>query len=201
MKQITEFIANDEFHYIDDLIHSLEIDEQLSIHSILDRETLKYLTENIDKLKINDSVKEHILWSFYSEMEWTDELLVTLIEVYSVDRYIAVESIIVNAIKSDVIQNSQIDKIIKSFENKEIPKQLYLRTIRMKLKDEQILSQTELKTLLDFRGYELIEKALDKELITGKGIELIENPKPGEKDRKWKERLYRKSKSNIKQEF
>ena len=114
-----------DINTIQDLINSLDISEQLGIHGYLRKIDLEFITINIDSLEINDGVKEHIVYSNLSRMNWSDKLLGEIVKIYKSYGFIAMESLVITAIKQDIITPTQLKLILLIFSgSKAIRKEL-----------------------------------------------------------------------------
>ncbi|MFD0675602.1 MULTISPECIES: hypothetical protein [unclassified Paenibacillus] len=192
-KHIQELVLEDQTELIDKLINSLSISEQLSIHGTLEFSSLEYITRKMGQLTISYSVKEHILWSYYQQLDWSDDMLLKLIQEFRQDNFSALESLVIRAIKNDQVTKEQVNLIFNEFYNKEVERQIYFWSMRNKLRTHQDLNATEIETLVSLRGYDLLEHALDKRLISKLSVDFFKKPVPGEHDRKRKEQLYLKA--------
>ena len=50
----------------------MDLSEQLGLHGELDIETLKVIKDHKDQIDIHKHVKEHMIWYYFSQQEWTD---------------------------------------------------------------------------------------------------------------------------------
>ncbi|GIO70414.1 hypothetical protein NYE48_05075 [Paenibacillus sp. FSL M7-1455] len=122
---ISQACDRSDIHKIQDLINSLDISEQLDIHGFLRKIDLEFITTNIDSLEINDGVKEHIVYTILSRTNWSDDLLGEIIKIYQSYGFIAMESLVITAIKQDIITSPQLSLILLIFSgSKAIKKEL-----------------------------------------------------------------------------
>ncbi|MBE1442967.1 hypothetical protein [Paenibacillus sp. OAS669] len=193
-KQIDELAIRDQADSINLRILSLSSSDQLSIHGLLDPGTLEYITMNRVRFTFDDAVKEHIVWACYRNQEWSDALLLKLIKEYKQDPYVALESIIINAVTRDQVTKEQIDLILQHGpDNDGLRRQIYFWSVRNQLETRHVLSTAGIQTLQRVRGYDLLIRALDERLINEADLELFQKPEAGERDRKQKEKLYAKA--------
>ncbi|TYA13510.1 hypothetical protein FRY98_12735 [Paenibacillus faecis] len=124
IKMIDIAATQKNYKEIEKLINMMDIRVQHGIHSLLNESTIEVITENKDNINIASSVKEHIIWFHFYKVPWSDEMLDKLIKIYKEERYLALESRVISAIKSDEIDHSQINKLESTFSSKEFIKQI-----------------------------------------------------------------------------
>jgi hypothetical protein len=172
---------------------TLNTSDQLQLHSQLHFESLKFITEHKDQMNLPNDAIEHIIWFHYSSQEWTDELLLRIIEEYKKEPFIALESLIIRGLKHDSVTTNQYDIIDKFFPGKEIKRQLFFWLVRRKLNRKEELTKNEVERILELRGFTYLEEAFEKGLINESFKELFSDPKPGDNDKKHKEKLYKRA--------
>ncbi|GIO13840.1 hypothetical protein J19TS2_33950 [Cohnella xylanilytica] len=59
-----------------------------------------------------------------SKLNWSDEVLSRIIQIYKHETYIALESLVISAIKLDEIEDYQIEMILNVFDTKEIKREV-----------------------------------------------------------------------------
>ncbi|SDG37116.1 hypothetical protein SAMN04488542_13842 [Fontibacillus panacisegetis] len=124
IKMIDMAATQKNYKEVENLISVLDISDQHGIHSLLKETTIKVITENKDKINIAYSVKEHIIGFHFYKLSWSDDMLDQLIKIYKEERYLALESRVISAIKSDEIIVSQLNKLESIFSSKEFIKQI-----------------------------------------------------------------------------
>lgn len=124
IKMIDAAATQKNYKEIEKLINVIDIHVQHEIHSLLNESTIEVITENKDSINIASSVKEHIIWLHFYKLSWSDEMLDKLINIYKEERYLALESRVISAIKSDEIDVSQLNKLENTFSSKEFIKQI-----------------------------------------------------------------------------
>ena len=102
----------------------MPLSDQMGIHSLLNTDTLEFITYNKDNLYVDSGVKEHIVWYYFCKVEWSDQKLSEIIKIYKQDKYLALESRVVSAIKKDEVNENQVLQIQEVFDSKEIEKQI-----------------------------------------------------------------------------
>lgn len=115
---------NKEIKELERLIRSLSLSDQLGLHGKLNIQTLEVVKDYRDQINIHKHVKEHMIWYYFSQQEWREEFLEEVINIYGKEGFIAMESIIVSALKEDQVEEHQIETIRKAFDTKEIEKQI-----------------------------------------------------------------------------
>lgn len=124
VEQINHAATCGQIKKIESLINSMALDEQLGLHGLLNPAALETITNNIDILQIERGVKEHIIWYYLSKLNWADELLSRIIQIYKHENFIALESLVINAIKLDEVEDDQIEMILNVFDTKEINREV-----------------------------------------------------------------------------
>lgn len=122
--QIETAGLNKKIKEIERLIRSLSLSDQLGLHSKLSLRILEVIKDNKDQIDIHKSVKEHMIWYYFSQQEWREAVLEEVIHVYNEEGFIAMESIVVTALKEDQVEEYQIQTISKAFDTKEVKKQI-----------------------------------------------------------------------------
>lgn len=94
------------------------------MHGELNVETLKVIKDYRNQIHISKHVKEHMIWYYFSQLEWTEEVLEEVSGIYEQEGFIAMESLVVSALKENQIEKQQIEKIKRVFDTKEVKKQI-----------------------------------------------------------------------------
>ncbi|WP_175537604.1 hypothetical protein, partial [Mycobacterium tuberculosis] len=92
-------------------------------HRVLSPQAINRLHPVLDKMTIHPHLKEHLVWSyFYHRLSGLDslsnELMQAMLNEYSQNKFLAVESLFINALKSDIISLKQLEIIEKFFSSK-----------------------------------------------------------------------------------
>lgn len=124
IKTIDMAAVQKNYKEIEKQIKLMDISDQHGIHSLLHESTIEVITENKDEINIALSVKEHIIWFHFFKLPWSDDMMDQQIKIYKEERYLALESRVISAIKSDDINDSQIHKLESIFSSKEFQKQI-----------------------------------------------------------------------------
>ncbi|MBE9916467.1 hypothetical protein G8C92_20830 [Paenibacillus donghaensis] len=124
LKTIDMAAIQKNYKEIEKQINLMDISDQHGIHSLLHESTIEVITENKDEINIASSVKEHIIWFYFYKLAWSDNMMDQLIKIYKEESYLALESRVISAIKSDEINDSQIHKLESTFSSKEFQKQI-----------------------------------------------------------------------------
>ncbi|WP_339324662.1 hypothetical protein [Paenibacillus sp. FSL W8-0194] len=124
ISRIETAASNHHMKELERLIHSLDISDQLGLHGELSLKTLKVIKDHKDQVNINKAVKEHMIWYYFSQQEWSDSILAEVIKIYEQEGFIALESIVISALKENKVLDHQIETIRKAFKTKESIKQI-----------------------------------------------------------------------------
>ncbi|WP_435921101.1 hypothetical protein [Paenibacillus sp. DYY-L-2] len=116
--------AQMNYKEIERLINAMDLSDQLEIHSLLNSSTIKAITKNKNEIHIDSSVKEHMIWFYFHGLSWSDKMLDQLIQIYNEEHYLALESIVIRAIKTNEVKMNQIDRMESAFSSKEFQKQI-----------------------------------------------------------------------------
>jgi len=130
--QINHAATCGQIKKIESFINSMALEEQLGLHGLLNPAAIETIANNIDILNIDRGVKEHIIWYYLSKLNWSDEVLSRIIKIYKHENYIALESLVISAIKLDEVEDYQIEMILNVFDTKEIKREIEKRIERRK---------------------------------------------------------------------
>ncbi len=114
-------------HHLADLEHwinKLDLSDQLELHRHLSRNALQIIREQRHQLAVNDGVKEHIIWYDLSNQPWSDAILAETIAIYQDTSWIAMESIVLVALKQNKATAQQVRHIGDVFASKEVTRQM-----------------------------------------------------------------------------
>lgn len=92
---------------------------------VFNKQQLARLYSVLNLVHMDSSVKEHITWNYFkNKCDETDtsyiseELLKEIVETYTESKYLGLESLIIDALKTDKIQLNQISILEKSIFSK-----------------------------------------------------------------------------------
>lgn len=177
-----------------------KLSEQLELHGSINKKQLARLYSVLNLVHMDSSVKEHITWYYFkNKCDETDtsyineELLEEIVENYKESKYIGLESLIINALKTDRIQLNQISNLEKSFFSKAFIQESVAFKYREIVRNGGILDKEQVVTLLKYRAYRSLEFSIDQHAVSNDGLLEIRKPSPQENDRKRKENLYNKA--------
>ncbi len=114
-------------HHLADLEHwinKIDLSDQLELHRHLSRNALQIIREQRHQLAVNDGVKEHIIWYELSNQPWSDAVLVETIAIYQETSWVAMESIVLVALKKNKATEQQVRHIGDVFASKEVTRQI-----------------------------------------------------------------------------
>lgn len=171
----------------------MPLNEQLDLQQLLPDASLAYILEHRQLLSLRSEVIEHMLWRHYQQSVWSTSLLQELLAEYRRERFIALESVVIEAIKRNKLTEQQAALIIENMPNSEVKRQLLLWQMRIKIQAASSFNRAQAESLLQHRGYTLLIEALEAKLIANADLSLFKEPASNERDRKWKRQLYNKA--------
>ncbi|MFP4978657.1 hypothetical protein ACE6ED_24845 [Paenibacillus sp. CN-4] len=179
---------------VNELLSKIEDREELSLHSILSKNALQFIYRNRSEILFTgEGVREHVLWRYFSdqiaENPVSEDFLESLLQEYKATKYIGLESVVVSALKSDLLTEMQVLKVSGRISTHVVQKECYAFQIRKKIQLGQSLTEKEIAILLDNRLYSTIELAFDKQSISSDGLMLLMKPYDGEQDKKLRRKL------------
>ncbi|MFC5986490.1 hypothetical protein ACFPXP_08625 [Marinicrinis lubricantis] len=179
------------------LLESPDISEQLQLHDRSNKNQLTQLFNILKFLQVSPSAKEHIVWKYYKDKfegriskHINVELLKDLLHSYKQHNYSALESIIIDALKTDSIKQEDIIFLEETFSSRSFVKELFAYKCRMEIRRGRKLSKEHIVQLLNAREYFTLRFALERKAIMEDGLAEFRKPTDNEKDRKHKEWLY-----------
>lgn len=185
---------------INHIISQHELSEQLELNGSINKQQLARLYSVLNLVHMDSSVKEHVTWNYfknkYEETLTTyisEELLDEIVENYRENKYLGLESLIVDALKTDRIQLNLISKLEKSFFSKAFIKESVAFKHREIVRNGGILDKEQVVTLLKYRAYTSLEFAIDQHAVSNDGLLEIRKPNPQENDRRLREKLFYKA--------
>ncbi|WP_322904772.1 hypothetical protein [Paenibacillus campi] len=106
------------------LINLLNVSDQLELHGELSFQALKVIKDYRHQLAISDAVKEHVIWCYFSKQSWSDAMLEEVGTIYQETSFMAMESIVLIALKQNKVTEQQVAYIQNVFSTKEVWKQI-----------------------------------------------------------------------------
>jgi hypothetical protein len=186
------------------LVSKLDHVEKMTLYSQLTENALANYYRIKDHIILDREVKEHLLYGYYQQKiscgtkQIDNELFDQLIHDYLHENYVALESIIIRLMKSEVTSHDKISKLMDLFgEKKSIKKQLLHHKARKKVKECTQFHREELMTLLEWSLYSSIEEAIEKGLVPNDALALFQKSAANEADRKHKEKLYQMAQAKL----
>lgn len=191
---------------VNELLSKIEDREQLSLHSILSKDALQFIYRNRSDVFFNgEGAREHVLWRYFSDQmagnPVSEDFLESLLQEFRATKYIGLESVVVSALKSDLLTEMQVLKVNERISTTVVQKECYAFHIRKKVQLGQSLAEKEIAKLLDNRLYSTIELAFDKQSISSDGLMLLIKPFDGEKDKKLRRKLSQLAQRLIKDNY
>ncbi|WP_371368293.1 hypothetical protein SRRS_19260 [Sporomusa rhizae] len=194
---LTETIKdNDKLlaHKLAKSFSKLDVSEQLSLHSELPLQVLDTLVRLRNKIDVVNNVKEHLVWHYYYHLLFDnnvvdDLVLEELITCYQEEKYIVLESIIINLLKKHKLEGYQIENIKTAVESREIAKYV----VDFEIRNGKIVDKETIKKLYELRAYETLNYILENNSLELDTLNEFRNPEQTEMDRKTKMKLYQKA--------
>lgn len=168
--------------------------ELAQIHGFLEFDALEKLNKLANELNLSLEAKEHIAYKYYllltnqQQNAINTELLLEIIEVYKETSYNALESLLILLLKEDKIHYNDV-AFLKKIDSKTVKKEIFLRSIRVKISNKQIILYDEVLELLNLNQYKILEDILDKNLLEKETLCLFINLNDEEKFKKSKKKL------------
>ena len=194
---LTETIKdNDKLlaHKLAESFSKLDVSEQLSLHSELPLRVLDILVRLRNKIDVVNNVKEHLVWHYYDHLLFNnnvidDSVLEELFICYQEEKYIALESIIINLLKRHKLKGYQVEKIKTVVESREIKKYV----IDFEISNGKVADEDTIKKLYELRAYETLNYILANNSLELDTLNEFRNPEQTEMDRRTKMKLYQKA--------
>ncbi|WP_110930291.1 hypothetical protein [Paenibacillus bouchesdurhonensis] len=185
---------------INHIISKHELSEQLELNGKINKQQLNRLFSVLNLVDMDPSVKEHITWNYFkNKCDETDttyineELLEEIIANYMENQYLGLESVIIDALKTDRIQLNQILNLEKIFFSKAFIKESVAYKYREIVRNGGILDKEQVATLLKYRAYTSLEFAIEQHAVSKDGLNEIHKPNNHENDRRLREKLFYKA--------
>ncbi|QUL56310.1 hypothetical protein KDC22_07335 [Paenibacillus tritici] len=185
---------------LNNYISRLEVGEQAELHGELSKHQLTSLYKVLNSIVISPSAKEHITWLYFrlkcedNSLEFLNtELVNEMIVSYKQHKYLGIESLIIDAIKSEKINPQLLLPLEMEFTSKAFKKELATYKCRETVRKGGRLNKEQVVKLLEYRSYRSLEYALDCNAITKEGLLEFRKPVDNENDRKAKENLFNKA--------
>lgn len=181
-----------------ELLNTISISEQLEIHSLLSFRSLEKLITIQENLDLNTDVKEHLLWFYFKQkIEKNDQSEVTfiinaIVKYYQKEPLIALESLIIDMFKKNIIKDEHVEIVNQYFFSSEIKKQLLIYRIHKSISEGNFINDKDIESLLNMRAFTTIEEIINKGFLKKTAYHIFKEPTPGEKDAKHKKRLFEK---------
>lgn len=153
---------------LNSLLSQIKNDEIEGIHGDLCDEALLYISSNIDDMYLPRGAKEHIFYKKYTlllnDMKYHDQnFLLSLISDYQKYSFLALESIIIEMLKKDLISIEDFG-LLDGFSNT-IRKEMFASLVRNKIRQKLLLSERETEQLYFYEKFAILEDAIESKLI------------------------------------
>lgn len=190
---------------ITDLLAQLDPSGQQQIHSLLSYPALKLIYELREDLHLAGEAREPLIWWYFrTELRRNDNrfdsvLFSMLLEEAAKHYTVALESIIIQALKSDALTSDQVSDAGRVFSSQAFLKESYAYQCRSCISEGDQLQSEQVKRLLELRAYSTLELALDRggKTLSPDGLALLVAQYRGEADKKIRANLARKVQSLL----
>lgn len=120
-----------------------------------------------------------------------------LLQACSATGYLALVSLLIDAVKRDRLTVIQLEKAENIVDNEVFIKEATAFRYRESVKAGELLNTDDLLKLLNRRAYTTLDFILERKAVTKEALEVFWEPEIGERDKKIKESLYRKAKKLL----
>jgi hypothetical protein len=182
-----------------EILRRLDVSEQMEIHNKISVTALRNLFAILHDVTLVPEAKEHITWYYFRELVkqkeglLSDDLLEEIIDYYRRNKYLALESLVIEALKEDRITTKQTIKCTEVFQSRAFNKELLSFQCRSVIRNGKLLESKQVKDLQAAKAYSVLELAFDAKAISMKDLDLFTVPDKLERDRKIKLKLYEKA--------
>jgi hypothetical protein len=186
-----------ELQKMNSLISKMDTDEQLGLAGELSNIGLRRLYSLMNSTVMVQGAKEHLAYGYFvvriKQQGLDDELLAELLQAYSETEFLAIASILIDALKRDVMTVSQLEAAEKIVIDQTFLKEATAFKYRVAAKAGLLLNREDIKILLNLRAYSTLAFVLDENAVAQAALDLFHDPIDGEKDKKKKRALFQKA--------
>jgi hypothetical protein len=194
----------DDFYVIQELnsiINQLDNREQMNLFSELSTEAINRIYPLLDKIAIHNHTREHITWTYYKQRihglsSLSSDIFQDILNVYLIFKFLALESLVIEMLKTDILSLTQVKIAEKVFLSKAFSKESVAFKYRDMIRSGKKLNSEDVLELLQLRAYTTLDFAIEKNAITTDGLNQIVEPVEKEKDRKTRMALFQKANSH-----
>lgn len=187
----------DELLKMNSLISKMDIGEQLGLAGELSNIGMRRLYALMNHTVMVQGAKEHLAYAYFEDrikqQGMDDDILAELLQAYSETEFIAIASILIDALKCDVMTVSQLEAAEKTVFDQTFLKEANAFKYRVAAKAGMLLNREDIKILLNLRAYSTLAFVLDKNAVAQAALDLFHEPIDGEKDKKMKRALFQKA--------
>ncbi|MDT8975086.1 hypothetical protein RQP50_02375 [Paenibacillus sp. chi10] len=182
---------------VDSILATLSTFELAQLHGDLNNQALNGIYNMINCLEIPTEAKEHVTYRYFLVLteqheQLNNALFLQIINEYKKTKYLALESLIVYLLKEDKVNENDLI-LLKDIGTPVIIKEIYAKMMRSKIEKNQMLTDEDVKQLLRYEKYKILECALDKNLVEYLALRLFHFPEEGERNKKHKKVLFLKA--------
>lgn len=182
---------------VDSILSTLTTVELGQMHGDLTNQALSGIHNMLNCIEISTEAKEHITYKFYlllteQHEQLNSALFLQIINEYKETKYLALESLIVYLLKEDKINEKDLT-LLKDIGTTVIVKEIYANMMRSKIEKKEILTDDDVKQLLKYEKYKILECALDKNIVDYHALRLFQMPEEGASNKRHKKVLFLKA--------
>jgi hypothetical protein len=173
----------------------------MNLFSELSTEAINRIYPLLDKIAIHNHTREHITWTYYKQRihglsSLSSDIFQDILNVYLIFKFLALESLVIEMLKTDILSLTQVKIAEKVFLSKAFSKESVAFKYRDMIRSGKKLNSEDVLELLQLRAYTTLDFAIEKNAITTDGLNQIVEPVEKEKDRKTRMALFQKANSH-----
>lgn len=185
---------------IKSFLESIPDEERRRIPEAFSKNVINRIYPVMNELNFSEEVQEHLIWAYFKnkldEESLNEHLLFEILNKYKEKKLLAIESVIITAIKEDKVSISQLDHLREFFNDqgllseKAFLKESLSLQVRLKSKNGQKLNRKEVEELYAREAFRTLQSMLQEEKVDPEALKIFEHPKAGEKNKRLKASLF-----------
>ncbi|MCG7409201.1 hypothetical protein MH117_17425 [Paenibacillus sp. ACRRX] len=189
-------IASDVVQIVNAALFHLSHEEKSRLYSDLTEAALNGLYPLLDELLLPTEAKEHLTYRYFlvlskvaAQHRMDRRLLQQISREYDRTSYVALESLLISLLKENRIHEGDLD-ILEHIHTKAMIKETFASRVRAKIANGKYLSTDDVKKLLEYKKYAMLQEALLQNAVEYETLYLFVPPNTGDQNYKHKNRLY-----------